>query len=1641
MSFGTFPSNNDGTAGYDGSGTRRRSSVNTPSSPLARKVSLGFRSPRDDEFEEAEEYFTPQHERREEVVTLARQITRQSITREPTRNTLNRTTTNTNVERKDLFDYEPGSDLDPYSDSFDVQKWTRRLVQCSGDRPRTAGIAYRHLSVHGFGSDADYQKTVGNILYSGLQSLRDLVTGRKRKVQILDNVDGELDAGEMLVVLGPPGSGCTTLLKAIAGEMNGIYLDDDAEINYRGITPKQMHTQFRGEAIYTAEVDVHFPNLVVGDTLEFAARARAPRHPPLGLKHDEFARSLRDVMMSIFGISHTINTKVGNDFIRGVSGGERKRVSIAEAALAGAPLQCWDNSTRGLDAANAIEFVKNLRSGADHFGTTSVVAIYQAPQAAYDIFDKVCVLYEGEQIYFGPTTAAKQFFVDMGFFCPEQQTTPDFLTSLTAPGERQARKGFESKVPTTPKEFAARWRESPTYAALQQSITDFDAKYPTNGEHYEKFLASRRAQQSKHIRPGSPYTLSYIGQIQLCLRRGFQRLKADPSLTFTQLFGNIIMGLIISSIFFNLQPTTDSFYARGSLLFFAVLLNAFGSALEILTLYAQRNIVEKHSQYAFYHPSAEAFASMLTDMPYKITNCIIFNCILYFMTNLRREPGPFFYFLFVSFLLTLTMSMLFRSIASLSRSLTQALAPAAVIILGIVIYAGFALPVPSMHGWSRWINYINPVAYGFESLMVNEFHNREYECATFTPAGPGYPTSGPGVVCSTVGSVAGATTVNGDAYINAAYQYYHSHKWRNVGIIFAFMIGLLAVYLGATELISAARSKGEILIYPRGHIPKELKEGKSGDEESGAVKAGAGKKDGAAHDVADGIIQRQTSIFSWKDVVYDIKIKGEPRRILDHVDGWVKPGTLTALMGVSGAGKTTLLDVLATRVTMGVVTGEMLVDGFPRDVSFQRKTGYVQQQDLHLETSTVREALRFSAVLRQPHATPREEKYAYVEEVLKLLEMDAYADAVVGVPGEGLNVEQRKRLTIGVELVAKPALLLFLDEPTSGLDSQTSWNILQLLRKLTANGQAILCTIHQPSAMLFEQFDRLLFLAKGGRTVYYGEVGQQSSILIDYFERTGAPKCPKGANPAEWMLSAIGAAPGSHSDVDWHEAWKASPERVAVREELARLKREGQQAGDQSKNKANDKAAYAEFAAPFTVQLFEVLRRVFQQYWRTPSYIWAKIALCAVSALFIGFSFFKASNSQQGLQNQLFSVFMMFTIFGQLVQQIMPNFVIQRSLYEVRERPSKTYGWIVFILSNIIVEIPWSLFVGTIFFFCWYYPIGYYRNAVVTDTVHERGALMWLFIEAFMLFTSTFATMIVAGIELAETAGNIANLLFSLCLMFCGVLVSGSALPGFWKFMWRVSPFTYFVEGMLGTAVARTNVVCADIEYVHFQPQGGASCEAYMAPYIGVAGGYLQNPSASSDCAFCPLNETDTFLSAFEIKYAHRWRDFGLVWVYIIVNIVGAIFFYWLARVPKKSKQAQEQQEDVAPAPGDASRQVTKTDDGHKNGGLYEPTNEKQAYNTTATVNKAVDNSDSTIAGSDGSPGSEKPSVLPVGNEYQPPVATSAVDTNYHPAAVELDHDVTRVPSVDAQPVNVPAASPAVGVPGTYPRGTTPNNI
>lgn len=169
-----------------------------------------------------------------------------------------------------------------------------------------------------------------------------------------------------------------------------------------------------------------------------------------------------------------------------------------------------NDSTRGLDSATALKFVQCLRLGADLGRVTSAVAIYQASQAIYDLFDKATVLYEGREIYFGPAKAARGFFERQGWYCPSRQSTGDFLTAVTNPTERTPRAGMENRVPRTPKEFEKYWGDSPEYQALQHQINQYHRNHPidSKGQDLATFRQQKKDSQATHVRPKSPYTIS-----------------------------------------------------------------------------------------------------------------------------------------------------------------------------------------------------------------------------------------------------------------------------------------------------------------------------------------------------------------------------------------------------------------------------------------------------------------------------------------------------------------------------------------------------------------------------------------------------------------------------------------------------------------------------------------------------------------------------------------------------------------------------------------------------------------------------------------------------------------------------------------------------------------------------------------------------------------------------------------------------------------------------------------------------------------------------------------------------------------------------------------------------------------------------
>lgn len=266
-----------------------------------------------------------------------------------------------------------------------------------------------------------------------------------------------------------------------------------------------------------------------------------------------------------------------------------------------------------------------------------------------------------------------------------------------------------------------------------------------------------------------------------------------------------------------------------------------------------------------------------------------------------------------------------------------------------------------------------------------------------------------------------------------------------------------------------------------------------------------------------------------------------------------------------------------------------------------------------LRTATIREAFEFSAILRQDRSVSRADKIAYVEKILDLLELRDMQDALI----RSLGVEQRKRVTIGVELAAKPNLLLFLDEPTSGLDSQSAFSIIRFLKKLSHAGQAIVCTIHQPSSVLIQEFDMILALNPGGNTFYFGPVGDNGKDVVKYFGDRGV-HCPPEKNVAEFILETA-AKGGKREDgkkLDWNAEWRNSEEAKKVIEDIKSFKNE------RSKVEAPAADTQHEFASPVVSQCIELTKRLFKQQWRDPAYLYGKLFTSVIIGIFNGFTFY-----------------------------------------------------------------------------------------------------------------------------------------------------------------------------------------------------------------------------------------------------------------------------------------------------------------------------------------------------------------------------------------------------------------------------------
>jgi ABC-type multidrug transport system ATPase subunit len=597
-----------------------------------------------------------------------------------------------------------------------------------------------------------------------------------------------------------------------------------------------------------------------------------------------------------------------------------------------------------------------------------------------------------------------------------------------------------------------------------------------------------------------------------------------------------------------------------------------------------------------------------------------------------------------------------------------------------------------------------------------------------------------------------------------------------------------------------------------------------------------------------GTAQGRSHTFAWNNLCLDIKTKDGTRRLLDNLSGCVKTGQLKALMGASGAGKTTLLNALAGRSAIGALTGDLALDGKLLPEFFRSRMGYVQQQDIHLPTQTVREALQMTARLRRDGKISLEEKYFYVEDIIQWLDMENIADALIGVPGAGLNLEQRKRVSIGVEMASKPEIL-FLDEPTSGLDGQSAFSIIQLLCRLAESGQAIVCTIHQPAAELIEMFDELYLLSRGGKLVYDGPLGVHCQQAIQYFEQRSR-RCGPSENPAEYFLDVIGAGNRKETQEDWPDLWhqyKQTDNKGKIFD--------GKEAKLQTKYQAeSSKEHQSLYAAPLYIQLWVVLQRTWLYYWREPDYIVSKLWMNVGNALVNGLTYLQSSNTQQGAYNRVFSAFMALIVGPPLGLQVQPRFVTLREIFTHRERESLTYHWITFVVSTFIVELPFTFITSMVYWLLWYFPVGYFGSA-------SRAGYSFLMYELFGIFATSLAQLCASLMPNIEAAFAANGFFFMFCNTLAGTLSPKSVTPSGWRWYYNVSPLYFWSEGVMTDVLHDLPIRCQESELSIFYPPNGTTCGQYAADFLQTATGYLVNPDSVSDCQYCNYRDGQSYVS------------------------------------------------------------------------------------------------------------------------------------------------------------------------------------
>ncbi|XP_060672517.1 LOW QUALITY PROTEIN: pleiotropic drug resistance protein 3-like [Ziziphus jujuba] len=1247
----------------------------------------------------------------------------------------------------------------------DIEQDNRRLLQKLKERIDSVGVElptvevrYKNLFV-----EAECEIVEGKTLPTLWNTLKNIICGmtqitgcksQVKKLEILKDVSGIIKPSRLTLLLGPPGCGKTTLLQSLAGILNHS-LKVTGEITYNGFKFSEFVPQ--KTSAYISQYDLHIPEMTVRETLDFSARCQgigsradmmkevSRREKQVGIVPepdiDTYMKAisveglkrtlLTDYIIKILGLDTCADTIVGNAMKRGISGGQKKRLTTAEMIIGPTRALFMDEISNGLDSSTTFQIVSCLQQLTHITESTILVSLLQPAPETFDLFDDVILMAEGKIAYHGPRHNALEFFEHCGFRCPLRKGIADFLQEVVSKKD-QEKYWYHKDQPYSYIEVDK----------IANMFNDFHVGKKLSEELSKPF---NKSEYHKNALSFNIYKLKKWELLRACTAREWLLMKRNSFVHVFKTVQLVITAVVTMTVFLRTRMNIDmvgaNFYL-GSLFYALIRLMCNGIA-EISMTASRLGIFYKQRDFYFYPAWAYSIPTAILKIPLSLLDAFLWTAVTYYVIGYSPEIERFFKLFLLLFLVHQVAVSLFRLIASMARNPSVASTCGLFTVGVIFVFGGFIIRKTSLPAWLQWGFWVCPLAYAEIGVSVNEFLAPRWQKMSSSNI-----------------------TVGQQVLKNRGLDFSDYFYWISIGALVGFWIVFNIAFTCALSYINApGRSRTKI-------SHRSLSNMKGTEDFTGLVTQTAIAESKRTSENPIGLVLPFEPVtISFENVQYfvdtpkKLRDQGFPHKrlqLLHDITGAFRPGILTALMGVSGAGKTTLMDVLSGRKTGGIIKGDIRIEGYPKvQKAYARISAYCEQFDVHSPNITVGESVTYSAWLRLPAEIDRRTRSEFVEEVLQMIELDELKDELVGVTGvSGISNEQRKRLTIAVELVSNPSII-FMDEPTSGLDARAAAIVMRVVKNIVSTNRTVVCTIHQPSINIFDSFDELILLKRGGQIIYSGELGQNSSKLIEYFEGvSGVPKIKENYNPATWMLEVTNPSVEAQLGVDFAVLYKESDLHWKSNELVKELS-----------SPRGSKAI--QFSTRFPQngwdQFGACLWKQHLSYWRNPQYNLVRLIFIAVSSLLFGVLLWQKGqriDGEQDLYNILGSmyIFVQFMGIGNC-SSVLPLIASERTIV-YRERFAGMYSPWAYAFSQVIIEIPYVFLQAFLFLIITYPVINFYWSLY---------KMCWYFYTTFCTFLYfNYLDLLIASLTpTLEMATVVAAFSYTLLNLFSGFLIPG----------------------------------------------------------------------------------------------------------------------------------------------------------------------------------------------------------------------------------------------------------------------------